>query len=255
MRTWPALVLAAAACGGGAPGGPGRGGTHGHGGERVAAVCPAGSTLCAVLVTNDCRDDGATVRCRYGPVEGLDEIELVPLDMGVEDEAASIRIRAEDGVFEASPGPGTYRVRPSGQRFRGFTVTLEHAPVVLDTRSAPEAGARIVGHVRIAVGGGAEGNTTVSDGGPGRFLVLSVLRFAGDEVLDRSAPRFAIADREGRFALAVPPGRYYVSDVWEVEDSGRATFGPNMTMVTGQAVDLAAGGTAELELMAAEAAP
>jgi hypothetical protein len=109
--------------------------------------------------------------------------------------------------------------------------------------------------VRIEVGGGADGNAVISQGGPGAHLFVSIIPFVDDTQLDRERARFAVTDEAGRFALRLPAGRYYVSDIAESNESGARVFGSNVTPIRGSEVGVAEGATIGVELVASEFAP
>jgi len=222
-------------------------------GDLADAPCPDGIGFCGVFVSNDCA--GST--CAHRPLVGLDSIVLMPLDGGVPSGAAEIVVEPRaDGVFFTPLTPGTYHVRPNGDRFRGFIVHVGTAPVLVDCRSTMRASSRLVGHVHISVGGGADGNTSISSGGPGRFVVVSIRKLVGEQQFDGSPPLFAIADADGRFELALPPGRYYVSDIIQAnEDGGPRVFASSINPVSGQAVEITDGETTSVEVAAHEMAP
>ena len=237
----------------GGAGAPGSGLQNGGGGGGGA--CPEGLGFCGIFVANDCSPTSGGVSCAHRPLPGLSHFVMERLESGVTDEASTTRVEGRDGVFFAAVPRGAYRLHPQGARFESLLVMIEDAPIVLDCRSPTVGRARLVGRVRIAVSGGAEGNTTVSDGGPGKFLVVSVLRMLGEQQLDRASLRFAITDENGAFQLALAPGRYYVSDVSEARESGRDAGGQNATPISGRAIDVTDGATIRVQLTAHAAAP
>ena len=174
---------------------------------------------------------------------------------GIPDQSSRQRVEGHDGVFVAAVPPGGYRLHPEGERFESLQVVLEDAPLVLDCRSPTVGRARLLGTVRIEVSGGAEGNTTVSDGGAGKFLVVLVRRFVGETQLDSGSARFAITDQTGAFQLALAPGRHYVSDVQEAREAGSDVGCQNATPIVGQVVEVADGATVSVRLIASAFAP
>ena len=197
--------------------------------------------MCAVLVSNDCSVEPCVARSL-----GLAQVEAVRLDRGLEEERTPLAIR--DGVLAADLPLGIYRIRRVGDRSHGLQIRVGEQPWRLDTRAGGH-GARVTGVVRIRVSGGAEGNTTVSDGGPGAHLVVAVLGMQGEQV---TSIAHVFTDAEGRFETRLPPGDYYFSDAGDGAED-RALDG-NRTPVRGQRV-VVGGAPLEVELFASEMAP
>jgi hypothetical protein len=226
------------------------------GGGRDPGRCPEITGFCAVLVANQC--PASTAPCDARPLRELEALVITPLDRhGIANPSRSVRVAiAADGVAAASLDPGRYRVRSSRQPSFGFdTHVRDDRTTAIDARSSAANGARLVGQVHVVVGGGAEGNTTTSSDGPGAFLVVSAVPLVGEQRLDRTRPRFAITDQHGAFALRLPAGKYWISDVAEASEVGVPLFDSNQTPIRGQAVEVPATGTVNVSVNAVSMAP
>ena len=228
----------------------------GTGEALVSKRCPHSTGICLALVANTCKQDGGVHVCQARGLDALGEIIAIPSPKGVPDRSAQQRIAIdEDGWVAAKLSAGTYRLRSTRQRSFGFDIHVAEGSVVtLNTRSAGGS-AVLAGRVGIRVSGGAEGNSAVSYGGPGAFLLISVIPLSSDGKLDRKSARILMTDAQGAFEVALPAGRYYVSDLSEADDSAHRRFGTNETPVMGKAVEVLAGKRIKVDLAASEAAP